>query len=243
MSGTASDAWFWNDWQAEPTLRLCSFAAQGVWARLLCIAAEAKPKGFVLLGGKKPSVEDLVKIVGGTVSEVEPLVQELCTRGVCSVNRAGVIYCRRMVRDAKKREASAKGGRIGGRVTHGKGVGIFGTQDATLDGTQHPIPFPSHSHKKVSNGKETFSQNGSGNNGRGRGDGFTIENPEERMRRFEKKIAEEIGQGGWQIVMAAQTPTAPEYARCLKVCKEAARRLGKGWPRLWPSRNEESAHG
>ncbi len=38
---------YWNDWQGDPCLRVCGLAAQGLWMRMLCLAAEADPIGYV----------------------------------------------------------------------------------------------------------------------------------------------------------------------------------------------------
>jgi hypothetical protein len=65
--------------------------------------------------------------------------------------------------------------------------------------------------------------------------GVTIEDPNERIARFQKTIAEAIGKEGWRIVAAAADPTSPDYDNALAVCKATATRLGKGWPRLWPA--------
>lgn len=250
MTATASDPWFWNDYQGDPCLRSCSLAAQGVWMRLLCIMAEAKPKGFLLINGKKPDPDQLARVVGGHVSEVSPLVEELIHNGVCSMTRVGVIFCRRMVRDAKRKAASAKGGRIGGRVTHSKGSGIFGTQGATQDATSNTIPFPTHSHgkkesKKGTNSKNTMGENGSGN-GRNHPDFYRIKDPAERMNRFAKTIAENVPGGvgqGWTIVFAAQNANDPNHATALEICQRTAKRLGKGWPSIWPIKGGSHGEG
>lgn len=115
--------------------------------RLLCIAAESNRKGYVLINGRPPSAGELSKVIGATVSEVQMLLDELDHNGVYSKTRHGIIYCRRMIKQVKKRTASAKGGKIGGRVTHEKQKGIFSTQGPTKDttqaGAQHPMVNPS----------------------------------------------------------------------------------------------------
>ena len=52
MAGTIWTKFFWQDWAADPALRMCSFAAQGLWMRVLCLAAEADPIGYVVVNGK-----------------------------------------------------------------------------------------------------------------------------------------------------------------------------------------------
>jgi hypothetical protein len=111
MSGTLSTRWFWSDWMSDPGLRACSYAARGLWKDLLCIAGSNKTEyGFVSLNGKKLEPAALAKMTNGTEDEVEPLLAELKKNGVFSLDRRGVIYCRRMVRAEKSR----RNGRLGG---------------------------------------------------------------------------------------------------------------------------------
>ena len=44
----------WQKWEAEPTLKLCSLGAQGLWMRLLCVMAQED--GYLLVNGRAPSV-------------------------------------------------------------------------------------------------------------------------------------------------------------------------------------------
>ena len=114
MSGTIWSKFFWNDWESEEALRMCSLAAQGLWMRMLCLAAKAKPTGYVLLNGEMPTPSDLARLCGASEAEVSTLLAELDRWGVFSRDRQGRIYSRRMVREAKKlaiaRQNGAKGG-------------------------------------------------------------------------------------------------------------------------------------
>ena len=125
MSGLPWGKFYWGDWENDPGLRVCSLAARGLWMNMLCIAAKSGRYGFVLLGGKPPSTEDLARLVGAPVEEVAAMIEELECRGIFSRDRNGTIYCRRMVRDERERPAKIKAGKIGGRVTHEKQKGIF----------------------------------------------------------------------------------------------------------------------
>lgn len=166
MAGSQSDSFFWNDWQGDPLLRACSHSAQGVWMRLLCIAAESKKKGYVLLNGKAPDVLELVPVIGGTLESVTGDIAELEKWGVFSRDRNGIIYCRKMVRDAKKRSASAKGGKIGGRVTADEHKGIHatrgGTRTPTRNVTRHPKARSSSFSSSSSFSKSSSVPNGTG---------------------------------------------------------------------------------
>lgn len=99
---------FWNDWETDPSLRLCSLAAQGLWMRLLCLAAKSTKPGYVLVNGRAPSVDDLAVLVGRPAEELSPLLDELESNGVFSRDRHGVILSRRMVRDEKRSQEGRK---------------------------------------------------------------------------------------------------------------------------------------
>lgn len=42
---------FGRDWRSNAKLRLCSYAARGLWADMLTLMAEATPRGFLLVDG------------------------------------------------------------------------------------------------------------------------------------------------------------------------------------------------
>ena len=120
MSGTVWSKFFWSDWRNDAGLRLCSFAARGLWMDMLSIAAEAEPVGYVVVAGKPLRPADLARLLGGTVDEIETLLAELESNGVFSRDRRGAIYSRRLVRDAKKAAKSRENGKKGGNPTLGK---------------------------------------------------------------------------------------------------------------------------
>lgn len=91
-----------TDWRADPKLRMCSLAARGLWIELIAVAHEATPYGHVLVNGNAPDIAALARMVGVSESEMLSLVDELDRNGVFSRTRSGVIYSRRMIRDAKK---------------------------------------------------------------------------------------------------------------------------------------------
>lgn len=116
----ASSRWFWNDWQGDPALRACTLAAQGLWMRLLCVAAESDPYGHVLINGRKPTVAELSRICGEGEAVLSGLIEELDRNGVFSRTRGGVIYSRRMVRDAALSAKRSVAGAVGGQKTQAK---------------------------------------------------------------------------------------------------------------------------
>jgi hypothetical protein len=121
---------FWTDYAADPALKICSLAAQGLWMRLLCIAAEHEPAGYVAINGEPLDAEGIASMVGRAPNEVDPLLEELRRRGVYSVDRRGCIYSRRMINESKTRDKAREWGKKGGNPTlsnsKGKTDGVKG---------------------------------------------------------------------------------------------------------------------
>ena len=93
--------WFWSDWKGEDGLRLVSLSAKGLWIEMLSIMASSKKRGYLLLIDKQMPSKDLAKLVGISEDETLGLLAELRNRGVFSETTDGVIYNRRMVREAE----------------------------------------------------------------------------------------------------------------------------------------------
>lgn len=96
---------WWKDWDADEGLKMCCFAAQGLWMRLLCIMHKANPIGHLLVNGRSPNPRQIVALCGGNEKEIRQLLDELEENGVFSRNDDGVIFSRRMVRDAVASDA------------------------------------------------------------------------------------------------------------------------------------------
>lgn len=118
-----SCTWFWKDYQDDLALRTVSLAAQGLWMRMLCLAALAQPAGFITLGSEPCTVDDLpgrlAPLVGIDKETAMILVAELRDAGVFSVARNRVAYSRRMMRARKLSEVRAEAGLKGAVVTNG----------------------------------------------------------------------------------------------------------------------------
>ena len=93
--------WFWSDWKGEDGLRLVSLSAKGLWIEMLSIMASSKKKGYLLLIDKQMPSKDLAKLVGISEDEVLGLLAELRNKGVFSETTEGIIYNRRMAREAE----------------------------------------------------------------------------------------------------------------------------------------------
>lgn len=62
----------------------------------------------------------------------------------------------------------------------------------------------------------------------------TIKDPDQRIARFQSKLATQLGKDGWTIIFAATNAKDPNHVSALRACKAAAKAIGKGWPLNWP---------
>lgn len=118
MTAEPWSKWFWTDYEADPGLRMSSLAAQGLWMRMLCLMAKATPKGELRVGSEPCTVADLSMYVGQPEETVAALMEELERRGVFSRTRVGVIYNRRLRKDAELSKKRAKAGAKGAAATN-----------------------------------------------------------------------------------------------------------------------------
>jgi hypothetical protein len=148
MSGTVWTKFYWSDWESDPALRLCSLAAQGLWMRMLCIAASHDPVGYVAVAGKGLDETALARLTGCSESEVASLLGELTKHGVFSRDRHGRIYSRRMVRDARKSSEARKNGRLGGNPSLRNSKGIRKVDNPQDKGGLKPQEPEARSHEE-----------------------------------------------------------------------------------------------
>lgn len=113
--------------------------------------------------------------------------------------------------------------------------------------TPTPIPIEEESKKKegsdliVSLGKTLGrgEKQGAMNGESGR---VTVSDPKARLGRFMNKIAHAIQTEvpgkppdyGWSVVLHATDTSHPGHQIAISHCRDAARALGKGWPKNWP---------
>lgn len=115
--------WYWSDWRSDPGLRMCGFAARGLWADLLGLMHEGQPYGHLIVNGRAPTPRQIAALLGGGIKEVTSLMDELEAAGVFSRDDNGVIYSRRMVRDwAVSEEGRAWVAKRWGKSGHPSGV-------------------------------------------------------------------------------------------------------------------------
>lgn len=134
----AKNHWFKfypGDWRSDQSLRLCTAAARGLWIEMLCVMHTAKPYGHLIVNGHPLTDTQLASLSGLPLDQVTALVAELENAGVFSRNTKGVIYSRRMTRDASKAAKCSVAGKRGGGSP-----ALKGTFDTTFKG-QDEVTF------------------------------------------------------------------------------------------------------
>ncbi len=123
------------DWRSDAMLRLCSIAARGLWAEMMCIMHDAERYGSLLVNGRRIDKKQLAGLAGTSEKECVQLLLELEGNGVFSRDDDGTIYSRRMRRDFDKAIKDKENGRGGGNPRLKGGVN---PQDNGEDKAQKP---------------------------------------------------------------------------------------------------------
>ena len=97
-----------RDWRGDQALRVVSLAARGLWIEMLSIMHEGQPYGHLTIGGQPCTDDNLARLVGASVEEVQALLVELRTAGVLRQSRGGVIYSKRLTADFKRSKEGRK---------------------------------------------------------------------------------------------------------------------------------------
>lgn len=104
-----------GDWLRDTALRSCSVSARGLWIEMICLMHEGTPYGHLKVNSKVITPQQLARMVGGEVAEVNGWLEELVEAGVCTRNQEdGALSSRRMIRDEEIRRVRAAGGKEGG---------------------------------------------------------------------------------------------------------------------------------
>jgi hypothetical protein len=115
MAKNPSTRWYFNDWWSDLGLRACSVPARGLWIDMLTIAAIEPRPGYLVDGdGRSLSIPQLARMVGAPVSSVRRWLAELERHRVFSRDPDGVIFNRRMAREADQKSTTATPERTAG---------------------------------------------------------------------------------------------------------------------------------
>jgi hypothetical protein len=105
-----------QDWLCEPTLKVVSMGAKGLWIDVLCLMARSPVKGYLLTPAGEPADIDWIgKQIGRPVPEIAPLWDELLRAQTPRVDSKNRIFSKRMVDDKTLTEKRSEAGRLGGR--------------------------------------------------------------------------------------------------------------------------------
>lgn len=111
---------FPRDWMGDDAARLCSLAARGLWIDMLCLMHSAPRRGYLQTATGSPlPLEQIARMAGCSTDEATRLLSELETAGVYDCTEHGLIYSRRMVREAGVSQVRSETGRRGAAVTNG----------------------------------------------------------------------------------------------------------------------------
>lgn len=128
-----------NDWRNEQGLQLSSLAAHGLWINMLCLMSQSPRRGYLEIGDRPITHDELALLVRTSVDEVQRLLKELSSGGVYSIDDDGFIFSRRMVRDERMRRANFKNGKLGGNPSLVSRVGNGGVNPPNNHQDNQPL--------------------------------------------------------------------------------------------------------
>jgi hypothetical protein len=95
-----------GDWLRD-SVAGCSIAAQGLWLRMMFLMHDSERYGYLQQNGKPIPSDSIARRCGCTPEEYLSLLSELDDAGVFSRSSDGIVFSRRMVRDAAERSKNA----------------------------------------------------------------------------------------------------------------------------------------
>lgn len=111
MSARPWTPWYWSDHRGDPGVLALSYGARGLWQELVGLMADANPRGYLLVNGAPPNERALLKLTRGeSLSELRRFLKEIKQNQVCSTTPEGVLFSRRLVRDAERSQRKRKDG-------------------------------------------------------------------------------------------------------------------------------------
>lgn len=122
MAKAPSLQFYPGDVQRDTGLSSVSLQAFGLWHKMLWAMFDGTPFGHLSVNGSVIPPDNLSRLLRVTPAELDAGLRELEEAQVFSKTDAGVIFCRRMVRDAHRREVNAVNGSKGGNPRLSKSV-------------------------------------------------------------------------------------------------------------------------
>ena len=116
MAKLPSFQFYPGDWKKDAGVQALSYEERGIWFELMLMMFESPERGKLVFRTGTPIPEDAIaRALGLDKQKVNQILSKLLDYGVASKEEdTGVIYCRRMVRDAKLSKMRAECGKLGG---------------------------------------------------------------------------------------------------------------------------------
>lgn len=147
-----------GDWKRDAGVQSLSFEERGVWFEMMLLMFESAERGKLVFGTGTPMPEDAVaRSLGLDRQRYVQILRKLLDYGVASKEEeTGIIYCRRMVRDAELSKKRAECGKLGGNPNLLNQNPSKREAKSNQSGKQNPTPSSSSSIslKKEKNKKE-----------------------------------------------------------------------------------------
>lgn len=103
-----------GDWRKDVGIQTLSYHHRGIWFEMLMLMHCSEQRGRLILAGKPMPNDALARLLGLSPQETHHAVEVILESGVASKDEAGVIYCRRMVREEELRQKRKQAGSLGG---------------------------------------------------------------------------------------------------------------------------------
>ncbi len=136
-----------GDWKRDAGVQSLSFEERGVWFEMMLLMFESAERGKLVFGTGTPMPEDAVaRSLGLDRQRYVQILRKLLDYGVASKEEeTGIIYCRRMVRDAELSKKRAECGKLGGNPNLLNQNSSKREAKPNQSGKQNPTPSSSSS--------------------------------------------------------------------------------------------------
>ena len=139
-----------GDWKKDAGVQALSYEERGIWFELMLMMFESPERGKLIFRTGTPIPEDAVaRALGLDKQKVNQILSKLLEYGVASKEEdTGIIYCRRMVRDAELSKKRAECGKLGGNPNLLNQNSSKREPKLKQNGKQNPTPSSSSSISK-----------------------------------------------------------------------------------------------
>lgn len=136
-----------GDWKRDAGVQSLSFEERGVWFEMMLLMFESAERGKLVFGTGTPMPEDAVaRSLGLDRQRYVQILRKLLDYGVASKDeKTGIIFCRRMVRDAELSKKRAECGKLGGNPNLLNQNSSKREAKSNQNGKQNPTPSSSSS--------------------------------------------------------------------------------------------------